>query len=99
MFDADISLNPKSMPTVRSVIVSLLLAGAGPAFAMNWEGHDDWMADMSHAQVYESALPEAEPLPPTDCTSRSASHDNPYEQIPLKPDACNPGLPGPSHHR
>ena len=88
------------MRTARPVILSLLLSAcAGPAFAMNWEGHDDWMTDMSHAQIYAAAVPEAVPRPSRDCPGSGASRSNPYEQIPLRPDACRSGLAGPSHRR
>jgi hypothetical protein len=68
----------------------LLIFCAAPAMAMNWEGHDDWMQDMSHAQVYEHALPHARPLPDRDCPeATTARSDNPYEQIPLRPGHCD----------
>ena len=74
---------------MRMLMVIALLVGAQPAFAMNWEGHDDWMREFPPAQPFMDAAPEAKPLPPRDCAMEPAgSSDNPYEQIPLPRHHC-----------
>lgn len=58
---------------------------------MNWEGHDDWMADMAPALVYEQEAPHAvlRVAPGARCGDREASSAaNPYEQIPLERHDC-----------
>jgi hypothetical protein len=65
--------------------VIALLAGTQPAFAMNWEGHDDWMAEFPPVQEFIDSAPEAKPPSPRDCPiGPVARADNPYEQIPLR---------------
>ena len=62
------------------------MSAAGPAVAMNWEGHDDWMIDQPEALAFGAAVPEARPLNPAPgCKSGGAlaRPDNPYEQVPL----------------
>jgi len=51
--------------------------------AMNWEGHDDWMAEIPASLIYEQATGPARPLPPAPCGDRQALPDNPYDQVPL----------------
>ncbi len=61
-------------------------AAAGPALAMNWEGHDDWMIDQPEAMAFGAAVPEARPVrraPACGSGGNLAAPDNPYEQIPL----------------
>ncbi|WP_395690025.1 hypothetical protein [Aestuariivirga sp.] len=78
----------------------ILFSCATSASAMNWEGHDDWMQDLSYAQVYQHALPHAVPLPIQDCSENTtAKSDNPYEQIPLTPDRCHSAREGHHHSR
>lgn len=78
----------------------LVLVCASPSEAMNWEGHDDWMEDMSYAQDYAHALPHAVPKRGPPCPPAVMEQsDNPYEQIPLTPDHCAPLREGPSHSR
>lgn len=76
---------------MRVLLTCLLIGCAGPAQAMNWEGHDDWMTELSHARVYEQSVPGASAQQPAaaDCrdTVRAAA-GNPYEQIPLVPPGC-----------
>ena len=79
---------------MRLLTVIALLAGTQPAFAMNWEGHDDWMAEFPPAQAFIDAVPEAKPPLPRDCLARPvAPADNPYEQIPLPRHNCAVPLP------
>ena len=62
------------------------MSAAGPAVAMNWEGHDDWMIDQPEALAFGAAVPEARPLNPAPgCKGGDAlaRPDNPYEQVPL----------------
>jgi hypothetical protein len=66
-----------------------LLASTQPAFAMNWEGHDDWMNDIPPVQALIHAMPDAKPLPSRGCPSAPiAGSNNPYEQIPLPRHHC-----------
>lgn len=59
------------------------------AFAMNQEGHEDWMSDFPHAIALLEAIPEARPLPSPDCpVSPEMLANNPYEQIPLPQHLC-----------
>jgi hypothetical protein len=80
--------------SMRAILPSLaLLLLPGIAHAMNWEGHDDWMADMEPAVIYEKSAPHASPRPQQGCTAGSEeARDNPYEQIPLDRRDC-PALP------
>ena len=76
-------------------MVIALLAGTQPALAMNWEGHDDWMAGFPPAQAFSDASPEAKPPLPRDCPIGPVTHaDNPYEQIPLPQHGCPMPQPG-----
>jgi hypothetical protein len=77
---------------MRALLPGLLLLLPVPASAMNWEGKDDWMADMEPAAVYEASAPHASP-PQAACKPlRETPPDNPYEQVPLERHAC-PGEP------
>lgn len=77
------------MRRVLALIVMACMA-AGQADAMNWEGHDDWMADQPAAADYQAALrpgmSRALP-PPVDCAA-APPLDNPYEQVPAGKSAC-----------
>ena len=74
---------------MRTLILIAVLATTQPAFAMNWEGHDDWMKEFPPAQAFIDAVPETKPLPPRDCPMEPiARSDNPYEQIALPPHRC-----------
>ena len=80
---------------MRMLTVIALLAGTQPAFAMNWEGHDDWMAEFPPAQAFSDAAPEAKPLLPRDCPiGPVVNSENPYEQIPLPRHNCPMPQPG-----
>ena len=76
---------------MRALLTCLLIGCAGPAQAMNWEGHDDWMADAGPALLYKDAVPAARTVqrPSTVCpTDGSKEVRNPYEQIPLERPDC-----------
>jgi hypothetical protein len=82
------------------ISIWLLSICPGMAFAMNWEGHDDWMENMEPAAVYEQALPHAAPDPRIACEPvKPPPADNPYEQIPLRRPDCPAIPPTPSHLR
>lgn len=94
-------MQPHYVWAMRATLPSLLLLcsvlAPVPAHAMNWEGHDDWMADMEPAVIYEKAAPHAAPRPEVDCpVSHEEAEDNPYEQIPLDRHNCpaRPAAPG-----
>ena len=83
---------------MRAALSFLLLPLCSlPAQAMNWEGHDDWMADMEPAVLYESTVPHAVPPQDETCTDapRDKAEDNPYEQIELDPHRCAQAPPPP----
>lgn len=73
-----------------------LLSSSVPALAMNWEGHDDWMADHPAAVALERQVEEARPLPPAPCGARLSAAGNPYEQVPLPGSPCT-APPVPRH--
>lgn len=71
------------------VLGALLSTVSTNAFAMNQEGHEDWMTDLPHALALLEAIPEARPLPSPDCpVSNEMLANNPYEQIPLPQHRC-----------
>ena len=61
-----------------------------PAQAINWEGHEDWLADHPAAQALEQSLggaaaPQPNRLKPQPCQPRgtvTAVPENPYEPVP-----------------
>lgn len=76
---------------MRALLTCLLIACAGPAQAMNWEGHDDWMADAGPALLYKDAVTAARAVeqPPAACPADVKKEvRNPYEQIPLERPDC-----------
>lgn len=76
---------------MRALLTCLIIGCAGPAQAMNWEGHDDWMAGAGPAEAYQHAAPHAVIVPKEreSCsTSATVAIDNPYEQIPLDRHDC-----------
>lgn len=76
---------------MRALLTCLLIACSSPALAMNWEGHDDWMADLAPALIYRDAVPHALtlPQPPVRCPVVGKDNAvNPYEQIPLSEPDC-----------
>ena len=81
--------HPPYVQPMKSLAASLLLLSTGPAFAMNWEGHDDWMYGFATDYTLEAFIPGARPLPSQDCpvTAENAKK-NPYEQIPLPRHNC-----------
>ena len=68
------------------VIALVLLAPCGPAMAVNWEGHDDWLADAPTTRELEANFDgSVAPLPaePKPCQPRDSVGEvpaNPYEQ-------------------
>jgi len=73
----------------------MLIIIPAAAQAMNWEGKDDWMADIAPAVIYENAAPHAKPLPDSACPvkpEKKAKH-NPYEQVPLARKNCPDDAP------
>jgi hypothetical protein len=79
---------------MRMLAIIALLAGTQPAFAMNWEGHDDWMSEFPPAQAFIEAAPDAKSPAPRDCPMGPvARSDNPYEQIPLPRHNCPAAQP------
>jgi len=70
-----------------------------PSYAMNWEGHDDWMADLPHALELQAATPVVTlPQRPLQIC-RVDIPSNPYDQIPLVTDKCRLGPTGTSQVR
>ncbi|WP_421694658.1 hypothetical protein [Aestuariivirga sp.] len=76
---------------MRRLLFLVLIGCASPAQAMNWEGHDDWMADIDPAIAFEHSVPQAAAIPavPARCKEgESTKANNPYEQIPLPHHDC-----------
>ena len=78
---------------MRAILPGLMLLWSMPAHAMNWEGHDDWMADMEPALIYQEAAPHAAPpqgnrCPESQEEARHTAANNAYEQIPLAAHGC-----------
>ena len=86
---------------MRAPLTCLLIGCAGPALAMNWEGHDDWMADKGPAVVYEQAGPHAILVPDASACAGAAPVEaaNPYEQIPLEGHDCRTPAESPDTER
>ena len=82
---------------MRALALILLLLLPASAQAMNWEGKDDWMADMEPAVIYEEASPHATPLPDAACAAEpeEKAEKNPYEQVPLARHDCPTDRPEP----
>ena len=79
---------------MRMLAVIALFASTQQAFAMNWEGHDDWMSEFPPVQSFIEAAPIAKPSA-RDCKMRPVARaDNPYEQIPLSQHGCPLPQPG-----
>ena len=76
----------------KAPILSLFFIAALPfcapqkTYAMNWEGHDDWMTEQDHAERLLNSVPHAKPLTSAfpSCQEREEKHArNPYEQRPI----------------
>jgi hypothetical protein len=80
---------------MRLLAVIALLTSIQPAFAMNWEGHEEgWLGDLPPAREFGDAVPQAKPLPSRNCpTGPVARAENPYEQIPLPRHHCPSSKP------
>ena len=90
---------PIFYPMIRLAVIQLLL-WPSMAFAMNWEGHDDWMPGFMPEFTLEAVVPGARPLPSPDCpVTPEAAAKNVYEQIPLPRHHCPaaPAKPATSH--
>jgi hypothetical protein len=71
------------------VLGALLSTVSTNTFAMNQEGHEDWMTDLPHAIALLEAIPEARPLPTRICpVTADMLARNQYEQIPLPRHRC-----------
>ena len=71
-------------------IVCLGLIGIEQSFAINWQGHEDWLADAPPALELERHIPNAVPLPPKSAPPQCQKLEdvgvvpkNPYEPVPL----------------
>lgn len=74
---------------MRGFAAIAIIVLPAPALAMNWEGHDDWMAGTGPALLFELSRPDARPLPSPDCpVTADKLTTNPYEQIPLPHHNC-----------
>jgi hypothetical protein len=82
---------PRNLEVMSLTLFLVLSASAPMAFAMNWEGHDDWLTEEAHAQALRSTLPKATPIAKAFplCAERAALHaHNPYEQRPISGINC-----------
>jgi hypothetical protein len=78
---------------IRTAPAFIILAGLGtsPAFAINWEGHQDWLEDSPHAHELERHFDgRAAPLPQRRSQPACQKRDevgavpaNPYEPVPM----------------
>jgi hypothetical protein len=78
---------------IRLTIAILLavLGMTGPARAINWQGHNDWLEGSPHALELKRELKDAAPRPPgapaqPQCQERKdvgKVPENPYEPVPL----------------
>ena len=86
---------------MRALALGVLLVLPSAAQAMNWEGKEDWMADMEPAVIYEDSVPHATPLPEEACAAKpeKKAENNPYEQVPLARHDCPAGSPEPGPER
>jgi hypothetical protein len=86
---------------MRALALGVLLVLPPSAQAMNWEGKEDWMADMEPAVIYEGAVPHATPPPDAACAAapEQKAENNPYEQVPLPRHDCPAGSPEPGPER
>lgn len=72
-----------------AVLVPVFLVQAGTAFAINWEGHDEWFHDTTPFRAFYDGIPAPKVKPLPDCTARQAQYEkNRYEQIPLPGRNC-----------
>jgi hypothetical protein len=79
-------LSPLGFKTMLLILFLVSFSGTPMAFAMNWEGHDDWLTEEAHAQALRTTLPKATPIAKAFplCAEREVLHaHNPYEQRPL----------------
>jgi hypothetical protein len=76
-----------AMVLSRVIPVAAVFALAStPAAAINWDGHDDWLADHPAAQTLEDAVGEdVRPLPPKAPRRRLCQPREAVGQIPVNP--------------
>ena len=73
----------------RLSMAAVTLTMSTNAFAMNQEGHEDWMAGFPPAVTLLMEVADARPLPSPRCpVSRQMLADNPYEQVQLARHRC-----------
>ena len=76
---------------MRFMYAALLLHLTSPAFAMNWEGKEDWLDELPQALAFEQELPRARPAPAKPCSAEPST--NPYEQVQIPGKNCVPVKP------
>jgi hypothetical protein len=67
-------------------LVPLMVLTAGPSFAMNWEGKEDWLDDLPQAQEFERHVPQARRGTLKPCATEPSG--NPYEQVEIPGKTC-----------
>lgn len=82
------SFIPIQKKSIIPLILILVLPVCAPqkSYAMNWEGHDDWMTEQEHAKRLLNSVPHAKPLTSAfpSCQEREEKHArNTYEQRPI----------------
>lgn len=82
------SFIPMQKISIIPLFLILVLPVCAPqkSYAMNWEGHDDWMTEQEHAKRLLNSVPHAKPLTSAfpSCKEREEKHArNPYEQRPI----------------
>jgi hypothetical protein len=82
---------PGRITAALSIFLMLVAAGSRCAYAINWEGHEDWLEDSPPALEFERHFDgRVAPLPPTEGTPECQKRDevgavpeNPYEPVPM----------------
>ena len=66
-----------------AAVLALLISGT-QAFALNWEGHDDWFLGSVMIEEFTRGLPPPLARPMPTCSERRAmAAVNRYEQVPV----------------
>lgn len=75
---------------LRPLLVFMLLS-VQPAYAVNWEGHDEWFHDDMFIRRFTDSMPAPKVHPFPSCEARAAAHAaNIYEQVPVPGLNCIP---------
>lgn len=77
----------QKFPFITATFALMFISGR--VLAMNWEGHEDWLENQSHAGILRSVLPPPLRTTMPNCQARhEMGENNPYEQRPLPGENC-----------